>query len=60
GLLTETQRQPIPRTNPLRMRASVAEHRQIIAALTARDGKLARNAMQRHITNTAECAGIIL
>ena len=31
-LLTETQRQPIPRTNPTRMRASLSEHREIIAA----------------------------
>ncbi len=58
SLLTETQRQPIPRTNPSRMRASVAEHREIIAALEAGNGRSARLAMQRHITNTANCAGI--
>jgi len=57
-LLAETQRQPIPRTNPTRMHASVAEHREIIAALATGDGKAARLAMQRHITNTADCAGI--
>lgn len=60
GLMAETQRQPIPRTNPTRMHASVAEHRDIIAALAAADGKAARLAMQRHITNTADCAGISL
>jgi GntR family transcriptional repressor for pyruvate dehydrogenase complex len=59
-LLTETQRQPIPRTNPSRMCDSVAEHRAIIAALASGDGKAARLAMQRHVTNTAACAGIIL
>ncbi|MDP3958532.1 MAG: FadR/GntR family transcriptional regulator [Pseudorhodobacter sp.] len=60
GLLTETQRQPIPRTNATRMRASLGEHRKIIAALSRRDGLAAREAMRRHIANTAECAGIIL
>ncbi len=60
SLLTETQRQPIPRTAPSRMRASVAEHREIIAALEERDGAAARLAMYRHITNTADCAGISL
>ncbi len=59
-LLAETQRQPIPRTNPSRMGASVAEHREIIAALEIGDGTAARRAMHRHITNTAECAGIEL
>lgn len=60
GLLTETQRQPIPRTNPDRMRASLREHREIITALTRRDGPLACEAMQRHIANTAACADIHL
>lgn len=60
GLLTETQRQPIPRTNPTRMRASLAEHRKIIVALSRRDATSAFNEMQRHIANTAACAGIIL
>ncbi|WP_431300665.1 FadR/GntR family transcriptional regulator [Tabrizicola sp. BL-A-41-H6] len=60
SLLTETQRQPIPRTNPTRMRASLAEHREIIAALSRADGRAARDAMERHVRNTAECAGILL
>lgn len=59
-LLAETQRQPIPRTDPSRMHASIAEHWQIIAALEAGDGQAARAAKQAHITNTAECAGISL
>jgi GntR family transcriptional repressor for pyruvate dehydrogenase complex len=60
SLLNETQRQPIPRTNSARMRASLAEHREIIAALEVGDGKSAKITMQRHITNTADCAGIVL
>jgi GntR family transcriptional repressor for pyruvate dehydrogenase complex len=60
SLLTETQRQPIPRTNPTRMRASLAEHREIIEALSSGDGRAAREAMERHVRNTAECAGISL
>ena len=59
SLLTETQRQPIPRTNPTRMRASLGEHVQIIAAMAKADGLAARQAMVNHIRNTAECAGII-
>ncbi len=59
-LLTETQRQPIPRTNPTRMRASLSEHREIIMALTRRDGYAACEAMRRHIANTAACADICL
>ena len=60
GLLSETQRQPIPHTNPSRMRDSVAEHRQIIMAVSAHDVDAARDAMQRHVRNTAACAGIAL
>lgn len=60
SLISETQRQPIPHTNPGRMRDSLAEHRQIIAAATAGDPAAASNAMQRHIRNTAACAGIVL
>lgn len=60
SLLTETQRQPIPRTNPSRMRASLAEHREIIHALSLADGPAARRAMECHIRNTADCAGVIL
>lgn len=60
GLLTETQRQPIPRTNPTRMRASLSEHREIIAALSRRDSQSACEAMRRHVANTAACADIRL
>ena len=56
--LTETQRQPIPRTDPERMKASVGEHRKIIAALRAGDAEAAGAAMQNHIRNTAQCAGL--
>lgn len=59
-LLTETQRQPIPRTKPTRMRASLSEHREIIAALSRHDGPAASDAMRRHIANTAACAEIKL
>ncbi|MCE6959849.1 FCD domain-containing protein [Cereibacter sphaeroides] len=57
-LLTETQRQPIPRTEAPRMKASLAEHRSIIAALEARDPGWARLAMEAHVRNTAQCAGV--
>ncbi|MFN4128892.1 MAG: FadR/GntR family transcriptional regulator [Paracoccaceae bacterium] len=60
GLLTETQRQPIPRTNPARMRASLAEHRRIIAALSRRDACAACHEIQQHVANTGACAGIFL
>ena len=60
GLLSETQRQPIPHTNPSRMRDSIAEHRQIISAVAANDADAARDAMRCHIRNTAACAGIAL
>ncbi|MFT4181536.1 MAG: FCD domain-containing protein [Rhizobium sp.] len=56
--LTETQRQPIPITNPERMRESIAEHRRIIASLAANDGVGAKREMERHIRNTAQCAGL--
>ncbi|NTF34526.1 FadR/GntR family transcriptional regulator [Rhizobium skierniewicense] len=56
--VTETQRQPIPITDPERMRQSIAEHRRIIAALKANDGSLARVEMESHIRNTARCAGL--
>lgn len=58
--LTETQRQPIPKTAPARMRESIAEHRRIVEALRRRDGAAARRAMEEHIRNTARCAGILL
>ena len=57
-LLTETQRQPIPRTEAERMKGSLAEHRSIIAALEARDAGWARLAMEAHVRNTAQCAGV--
>jgi GntR family transcriptional repressor for pyruvate dehydrogenase complex len=56
--VTETQRQPIPITDPERMRDSIAEHRKIIAALRANDGTTARLEMENHIRNTARCAGL--
>lgn len=59
-LLTETQRQPIPRTEPSRMAASVSEHRLIVAALQGRDPIATRHAMESHVRNTARCAGIAI
>jgi GntR family transcriptional repressor for pyruvate dehydrogenase complex len=56
--ITETQRQPIPQTDPERMRHSIAEHRRIIAALRANDAAAARTEMETHIRNTARCAGL--
>lgn len=56
GLLTETQRQPIPATKTERMRESIGEHRTLIKALSLRDQAAARSAMAAHIHNTAECA----
>ncbi|AXV18441.1 GntR family transcriptional regulator (plasmid) [Neorhizobium sp. SOG26] len=56
--VTETQRQPIPITDPERMGQSIAEHRRIIAALRANDGPAARHEMENHIRNTARCAGL--
>ncbi len=52
--------QPIPITEPARMRASIGEHRRIIAALRLRDAVQATFEMQRHILNTARCAGVDL
>ncbi|MET0359175.1 MAG: FCD domain-containing protein [Pararhizobium sp.] len=56
--VTETQRQPIPITDPERMRHSIAEHRRIIAALRNNDAAAARQEMEAHIRNTARCAGL--
>jgi GntR family transcriptional repressor for pyruvate dehydrogenase complex len=56
--LTETQRQPIPITEPARMQASIAEHRRIIAALSDNDAARARLEMETHVLNTARCAGL--
>ena len=59
-LMYETQRQPIPMTAPGRMRASIGEHRSIVAAVKSRDGAAAEQAMDKHIRNTAACVGIVL
>lgn len=56
--LIESQRQPIPITDPARMRASIAEHRRIITALRSNDPALGRQEMEDHIRNTARCAGL--
>ncbi|WP_420340669.1 FadR/GntR family transcriptional regulator [Roseibium sp.] len=56
-LVTETQRQPIPITDPARMRASLLEHRAIVAALETGNAEASRSAMRRHVANTASCAG---
>ncbi|MFK0332899.1 FadR/GntR family transcriptional regulator [Rhizobium sp. NPDC090275] len=56
--VTETQRQPIPITDPERMRQSIAEHRRIITALKSNAGDMARVEMETHIRNTARCAGL--
>ncbi|MBC2886284.1 FadR family transcriptional regulator [Ochrobactrum sp. CM-21-5] len=56
--LAETQRQPIPMTNPDRMKESIAEHRRIIMALAINDGMNAKQEMESHIRNTAQCAGL--
>lgn len=57
-LLSETQRQPIPNTDPDRMRQSIAEHRLILEALRQHDPGLAEARMHAHIANTARCAGV--
>jgi GntR family transcriptional repressor for pyruvate dehydrogenase complex len=57
-LLSETQRQPIPNTEPARMVQSIAEHRNIITALRRGDAGRASEAMHVHIRNTASCAGV--
>jgi GntR family transcriptional repressor for pyruvate dehydrogenase complex len=60
ALITETQRRPIPITEPARMRESIAEHRQILAAFLARDPAQAKARMEDHVRNTARCAGVQL
>jgi GntR family transcriptional repressor for pyruvate dehydrogenase complex len=57
-LITETQRQPIPNTEPARMLQSISEHRNIIEALRKGDPEQAALAMHTHIRNTAQCAGV--
>jgi GntR family transcriptional repressor for pyruvate dehydrogenase complex len=56
--ITETQRQPIPITEPARMQASIAEHRKIISALRDNAPSRAREEMETHVRNTARCAGL--
>jgi GntR family transcriptional regulator, transcriptional repressor for pyruvate dehydrogenase complex len=58
--LTATQIQPIPITEPERMKASISEHRGIVTAFRARDAERAIREMKAHILNTARCAGIRL
>lgn len=58
SLISETQRQPIPITQPRRMQSSIAEHRAIIAALKSGDAQASQKAMENHIRNTAACAGV--
>lgn len=59
-MLSESQRQPIPQTEPARMAQSIAEHSAILAALRLGDAEQAGKAMLAHIENTATCAGIVL
>jgi GntR family transcriptional repressor for pyruvate dehydrogenase complex len=56
--ITETQRQPIPITDPERMRESIGEHRKIIEAFRNNDPAAAREQMRLHVLNTARCAGL--
>ena len=60
SLLTETQRQPIPMTEPARMQSSIAEHRTLIVAFRKSDPAGAQAAMETHIRNTAACAGLTI
>ncbi|MDC0434715.1 FadR family transcriptional regulator [bacterium] len=57
-LLTESQRQPIPNTEPARMEQSINEHRNIIKALRQADPAQSHRAMRLHIRNTAQCSGV--
>lgn len=59
-LLSESQRQPIPHTEPARMAQSMAEHRAILEGLRQGDAQKASQAMRDHISNTALCAGVKL
>lgn len=58
--LTATQIQPIPITEPARMRDSIGEHKRIIASLRRREADATARDMESHIRNTARCAGINL
>lgn len=59
-LLTETQRHPLPNTDPHRMKQSIAEHLAIIDALEMGDPETAESRMRDHISNTARCAGVLI
>lgn len=59
-LLTETQRQPIPNTDPDRMAQSIAEHWAIVDALQRGDAVAAGERMRDHVRNTARSAGFEL
>lgn len=59
-MLSESQRQPIPHTEPARMAQSIAEHRSILEGLKKGDADKACQAMREHIGNTATCAGVNL
>lgn len=59
-LLTETQRHPIPNTDPDRMLQSISEHWRIIEALERGDSAGAGERMRDHVRNTARAAGIEL
>lgn len=60
GMMTESQRSPIPMTDNTRMERSIQEHERIVAALAARDPAQSGAAMRAHIRATAACAGITL
>lgn len=60
GMMTESQRSPIPMTDSARMEKSIQEHELILAALAARDPRRSGDAMRAHIRATAACAGITL
>ena len=59
-LVTETQRHPIPNTNPDRMLQSIAEHWAIVEALDRGDSRAAGERMHDHVRNTARGAGVEL
>ena len=59
-LVTETQRHPIPNTNPDRMLQSIAEHWAIVEALERGDSRAAGERMHDHVRNTARGAGVEL
>jgi hypothetical protein len=58
--MRQTQRQPISLTEPVHMKASICEHRQIISRLRGNDASRARREIKMHVTNTARCADLDL